>query len=222
MNRAEKNGRQTSTHAAPGSAFQQAAHPLSPVRAFAVSHLRNVRHVRQRASTLLVSCVTSTHPANQIARQCGARTSPCRERRLAQRPGQSHEQPGQKGKREPVTAAERIRVHRTRRRNGLRCVRVELHETEIDQLVQMGFLKSERHDHDAVENAMNIRLRRIRSRGPLVAVAQGAVTCNRTTVLQHPWWRPVSPRSPPLSLRQCASTLLSNPHFAGFLVLREG
>jgi hypothetical protein len=48
-----------------------------------------------------------------------------------------------------------MRVHRTRRRNGLRSVRVLLHETEIDQLVQKGFLKPERrHDHDAVENAM--------------------------------------------------------------------
>ena len=60
-----------------------------------------------------------------------------------------------KGKREPVAAAEWMRAHRTRRRNGLRCVRVLLHETEIDQPVQQGFLKPERrHDHDAVENAM--------------------------------------------------------------------
>ena len=60
-----------------------------------------------------------------------------------------------RGQREPIAAAERMRVYRTRRRNGLRCVRVLLHETEIDQLVQQGFLKPERrHDHDAVENAM--------------------------------------------------------------------
>ena len=60
-----------------------------------------------------------------------------------------------KGKREPVTVAERMRLYRTRRRGGLRCARVLLHETEIDQLVQKGFLKPERrHDHDAVEDAM--------------------------------------------------------------------
>ena len=60
-----------------------------------------------------------------------------------------------KSRREPVTAAERMRLYRTRRRGGLRCVRVLLHDTEIDQLVQKGFLKPERrHDHEAVENAM--------------------------------------------------------------------
>ena len=39
-----------------------------------------------------------------------------------------------KGRGEPVTAAERMRAHRSRRRNGLRCVRLLLHETEIDRL----------------------------------------------------------------------------------------
>jgi hypothetical protein len=39
----------------------------------------------------------------------------------------------------PLPAAERMRVHRTRRRNGLRCVRILLHETEIDSLVEKGF-----------------------------------------------------------------------------------
>jgi hypothetical protein len=59
------------------------------------------------------------------------------------------------GRRQPVTVAERMRLYRARRRGGLRCVRVLLHESEIDQLVQQGFLKPERrHDPDAVEDAM--------------------------------------------------------------------
>ena len=41
----------------------------------------------------------------------------------------------------PVTAAERMRRFRTRRRNGLCSVRVLLHLTEIDALVDRGFLK---------------------------------------------------------------------------------
>jgi hypothetical protein len=56
---------------------------------------------------------------------------------------------------EPVTAAERMRRLRTRRRNGLRSVRILLHETEIDSLIGRGFLKEERrHDGDAIENAI--------------------------------------------------------------------
>jgi hypothetical protein len=55
----------------------------------------------------------------------------------------------------PVTAAERMRRHRTRRRNGLRSVRLLLHETEIDSLIDKGFLKEgRRHDRDAVEKAI--------------------------------------------------------------------
>ncbi len=57
---------------------------------------------------------------------------------------------------EPFTAAERMRVHRARRRNGLRSVRVLLHETDIDALVEKGFLKKERrHHHGAVQDAMD-------------------------------------------------------------------
>jgi len=56
----------------------------------------------------------------------------------------------------PVTAAERMRRFRTRRRGGLCSVRVLLHLTEIDALVDRGFLKPERrHDQDAVESAIN-------------------------------------------------------------------
>lgn len=57
---------------------------------------------------------------------------------------------------EPVTAAERMRHHRKRRRNGLRCLRVVLHETEIDSLVNKGFLRPERpQDHAAIQSAIN-------------------------------------------------------------------
>jgi hypothetical protein len=53
---------------------------------------------------------------------------------------------------EPITepgprrspAAERMRRHRQRRRDGLRCLVIELRETEIDVLVQKGLLKAER------------------------------------------------------------------------------
>ena len=57
--------------------------------------------------------------------------------------------------RKPVSAAERMRLLRARRRNGLRCVIVMLHETEIDCLVEKGFLTPERRrDHAAIENAI--------------------------------------------------------------------
>ena len=57
-----------------------------------------------------------------------------------------------KGRREPFIAAERMRAYRERRRNGLRCMRILLHETEIDSLISKGFLKKERrHDLNAVK-----------------------------------------------------------------------
>jgi hypothetical protein len=49
-----------------------------------------------------------------------------------------------------------MRVSRERRRNGLRCVRVLLHETEIDSLISKGFLKQERrHNPKAVQDAID-------------------------------------------------------------------
>ena len=47
---------------------------------------------------------------------------------------------------EPATrsaAAERMRRHRQRLRDGLRCLVIELRETEIDDLIRKGLLKSE-------------------------------------------------------------------------------
>jgi hypothetical protein len=46
----------------------------------------------------------------------------------------------------PVTrsaAAERMRAHRQRRRDGLRCLMIELRETEIDVLIRKELLKPE-------------------------------------------------------------------------------
>ena len=52
-------------------------------------------------------------------------------------------------------AAERMRLHRERRRNGMRCLTIELHETEIDALIRKGLLKSEtRNDPSAVNDAL--------------------------------------------------------------------
>jgi hypothetical protein len=42
-------------------------------------------------------------------------------------------------------AAERMRLHRERRKSGMRCLMIELRETEIDALIRKGFLKAERH-----------------------------------------------------------------------------
>jgi hypothetical protein len=49
-----------------------------------------------------------------------------------------------------------MRVYRERRRNGLRCFRVLLHETEIDALIRERFLKQERrHNSKAVQDAID-------------------------------------------------------------------
>jgi len=51
-------------------------------------------------------------------------------------------------------AAERMRRHRQRRRDGLRCLMIELRETEIDALIRNGLLAAEnRHDCDSVQSA---------------------------------------------------------------------
>jgi hypothetical protein len=52
-------------------------------------------------------------------------------------------------------AAERMRLHRERRREGLRCLTIELRETEIDALMREGLLKLEtRNDPSAVREAL--------------------------------------------------------------------
>ena len=52
-------------------------------------------------------------------------------------------------------AAERMRLFRERRRKGLRCVTIELHEDEIDVLVRKGLLNAEmRNDPISVCKAL--------------------------------------------------------------------
>jgi hypothetical protein len=59
----------------------------------------------------------------------------------------------------PSPAAERMRLHRQRRRDGLRCLTIELRETEIDVLVGKGLLNREtRHDPQAVSEALYAHL----------------------------------------------------------------
>ena len=56
-------------------------------------------------------------------------------------------------------AAERMRLHRERRREGLRCLMIELRETEINALVGMGLLTTEmRNDPNAVSEALYAHL----------------------------------------------------------------
>jgi len=56
-------------------------------------------------------------------------------------------------------AAERMRLHRERRRLGLRCLMIELRETEIDALVRRGLLKWEtRNNPGVVKQALYVFL----------------------------------------------------------------
>ena len=53
-------------------------------------------------------------------------------------------------------AAERMRRYRERRRDNMRCVTIEIHEVEIDALVQKGLLRWEmRNDLIAVTEALH-------------------------------------------------------------------
>jgi hypothetical protein len=55
-----------------------------------------------------------------------------------------------------VAASERMRTHRSRRRNGFRCVTVLLHEVAIDVLIRKGLLPRERcQSRCDVENALD-------------------------------------------------------------------
>ena len=54
------------------------------------------------------------------------------------------------------SAAGRMRLHRERRRDGLRCLTIQLHETEIDVLIFKGLLKPEkRQSRNAIINALH-------------------------------------------------------------------
>ncbi len=55
----------------------------------------------------------------------------------------------------PNTAAARMRRHRKRRRDGLRCLIVELRETKIEALMYKGLLKAEtRHSKNAIKSRL--------------------------------------------------------------------
>jgi hypothetical protein len=56
------------------------------------------------------------------------------------------------------SAAERMRAHRQRRRDGLRCLTIELRETEIDVL--LGRKAEARNDPDAIRDALYAHLER--------------------------------------------------------------
>jgi hypothetical protein len=53
-------------------------------------------------------------------------------------------------------AAQRMRAHRKRRRAGLRCIVVQLRETEVDVLIRRGLLSADaRNDVHAVRDALH-------------------------------------------------------------------
>ena len=52
-------------------------------------------------------------------------------------------------------AAQRMRRHRKQRRQGLRSVRIRLHETDIDALIRLRLLKEDqRQDVEALQTAV--------------------------------------------------------------------
>jgi hypothetical protein len=53
------------------------------------------------------------------------------------------------------TAAERMRRHRERRRDGLRCLTIEIRDSEVDALIRKQLLKFEtRNDPSAIIDAL--------------------------------------------------------------------
>jgi hypothetical protein len=59
----------------------------------------------------------------------------------------------------PSPAAARMRLHRDRRRHGLRCLTIEIRDREVDTLIEKGFLSRElRHDPGAVCDALYAHL----------------------------------------------------------------
>src|SRR5262249_34576717 len=54
----------------------------------------------------------------------------------------------------PSAAAERMSRHRERRRDALRCLTIEVRETEIDTLVGMKLLRAEMRNPSAISKAL--------------------------------------------------------------------
>ena len=58
-------------------------------------------------------------------------------------------------------AARRMRAHRQRRREGLRCIVVQLRETEIDELIRRKLLQADaRNDVYAIREALHMHFDR--------------------------------------------------------------
>ena len=58
-------------------------------------------------------------------------------------------------------AAQRMRAHRQRRREGLRCIVVQLRETEIDELIRRKLLQADaRNDVYAIREALHMHFDR--------------------------------------------------------------
>jgi hypothetical protein len=56
-------------------------------------------------------------------------------------------------------AAKRMRHHRERRREGLRCVTIELRETEVTERIERGLMEADaRNDVHAIRNAVHRHL----------------------------------------------------------------
>ena len=61
----------------------------------------------------------------------------------------------------PTPAALRMRRHRERRREGMRCLWIELRETELDAFVRAGLLAPQsRRDENAIADALYAHLER--------------------------------------------------------------
>ena len=54
-----------------------------------------------------------------------------------------------------------MRLHRERRRDGMRCLTVEIHDSEVEALLRLGLLAGEaRHDANAIADAFYAHLER--------------------------------------------------------------
>jgi hypothetical protein len=63
-------------------------------------------------------------------------------------------------------AAERMRAHRSRRQAGLRCLTIELRETEVTELIRRKLLEADaRNDLRAIRNALHRHLDKSLSAG---------------------------------------------------------
>ena len=60
-----------------------------------------------------------------------------------------------------TSSGRRMRLHRERRRDGMRCLTVEIHVSEVEALVRHGLLAGEaRHDANAIADAFYAHLER--------------------------------------------------------------